>query len=324
MANRARFRMLGIVVLAAIGGGAVYLLRQSETPPPIQGVVHATELRVAPEVGGHLAVVHVHEGVRVKRGDVLAELSAVELSASVEQARAARQSAIADRDHVYAGVRDEEISTSAAEVDKANSRLVYAEQQLSRFTRLVQANFASPQALDQAQKQVATARADAAEASANYASAKAGPTRQERAIADAAVSAAIAQVAVLESRLGKTRLTAPGDGTVRVVAGEVGEAIRAGQTIITIEATGQPWLSFNVREDRVAGLTIGSAVDVKVAGESAPLPGVVAEVSSIGQFATWQAERAVGDHDLNTVRVRVEPRTDSSKLEPGMTVWLVR
>ena len=52
--------------------------------------------------------------------------------------------------------------------------------------------------------------------------------------------------------LHKTRLVAPAEGTVRVVAGEVGEAIRAGQTIVTIEATEQPWLSFNVREDRLA------------------------------------------------------------------------
>ena len=136
--------------------------------------------------------------------------------------------------------------------------------------------------------------------------------------------AAAAQVAVLESRLRKMIPTAPADGIVRVVAGGVGEAIRAGQTIITIETTAQPWLSFNVRADRLAGLTIGRAVDVLPAGASVPLPGRVTELSLVGQFATWQAERAVGDHDRNTVRLRVEPQSDRSKLEPGMTVWLVR
>ncbi len=325
MASRARFRLLSIVILAAMAGGAIYLVARSEPPASIQGVVHATEFRVAPEVGGHLAAVHVRKGARVKRGDVLAELSALELTASVEQARAAYQSALADRNNVYAGVRDEEIAASAAEVGKAKSRLGYAEQQLARFSRLVHENFASRQALDQAQMQVAAARADLAEATANYASARVGPTRQERAIADARVSAAAAQVGVLESRLRKTMLNAPADGIVRVVAAEVGEAIRAGQTIITIEAAEQPWLSFNVREDRVPGITIGSAVNVQVAGASALRSGMVAELSPIGQFATWQAERAVGDHDRNTVHLRVELRGDSSsQLEPGMTVWLVR
>jgi len=324
MTSRTRSRLVTLLILAAMAGGAIYLVIRSESPAPIEGVVHATELRVAPEVGGHLAAVHVRKGVRVKRGDVLAELSAAELSASVEQARAAYQGAVADRNNVYAGVRSEEVATFAAEVDKAKSRLIYSEQQLDRASRLVEANFTSRQALDQAQKQAASARADVAETTANYASARVGPTREERAIADARVSDAAARVAVLESRLRKTILNAPADGTVRVVAAEVGEAVRAGQTIITIEADTQPWLSFNAREDRLAGITVGSAVEVQVPGESAPRPGLVTELSSVGQFATWQAERAVGDHDRNTLRMRVELRDDSSRLEPGMTVWLVQ
>ena len=324
MASKARFPLLAIALVAALVSGALYLLRRPETPSPIQGVVHATEVRIAPEVGGHLAAVHVRSGAHVKRGDTLAELSAVELTTSLDQVRAAYERAVADRNNVFAGVRDEEIAASAAEVDKAKSRLLYADQQLARFSRLVDANFAPRQALDTAQKEAASARADVAEATANYASAKAGPTRQERAIAEASALAAGAQVVVLETRLRKMVLYAPADGTVRVVAAEVGEAIRAGQTIITIEADAQPWLSFNVREDRLVGISVGTAVDVQVAGQRPALPGVVTELSVIGQFATWQAERAVGDYDRNTLRLRVEPRTNASKLEPGMTVWLLR
>src|SRR4030095_8086827 len=104
MASRARFRLLGIVVLAAMAAGAIFLLSRPDAPGPIQGVVYATELRVAPEIGGHRAAMRVRRGERVKRGDVLAVLSAVELSASVEQARAAYQSALADRGNVFAGV----------------------------------------------------------------------------------------------------------------------------------------------------------------------------------------------------------------------------
>lgn len=313
-----------IGILAVLLGGAIYWLRHAEPPAPIQGVVRATEVRVAPEVGGHLAAVHVRKGDRVFKGERLAELSAVELSAQVEQLRAAHLGAVAERNNLFAGVRSEQIATSAADVDKAKSRLTYADQQLGRFSRLVHEHFAPQQSLDQAQKDVASARADLAEATANYASSKTGPTAHERAIATATVAAAAAQLSVLENRLGKTTLVAPTDGTVRVVAAEVGEAIRAGQTIIAIEVTDQPWCSFNIREDRLNGITVGSAVEVQLAGEPAPLPGVVTELAAIGQFATWQAERAVGDHDRNTLRLRVELRADAAKLEPGMTVWLVR
>ena len=324
MRKGVRRRLIVVVVLAGLAGGATYLVLRPETPAPVEGMVRGTEVRVAPEVGGNLATVRVTKGARVRKGDVIAELSAAELTASVEQARAVYQSAVANRNNVYAGVRYEEVSASASQIDKARSRLGYAEQQLARFTRLTQENFASKQALDQAQMQASTARADVAEAVANHAAAKVGPTREERGIADAQVLAAGANVAVLESRLQKTTLTAPADGVVRVVAGEVGEAIRAGQTIITIEADGEPWFSFNVREDRLGGITIGSAVKVLTSGASTPTPGRVTEVASTGQFATWQAERAVGDHDRNTLRLRIDPQGDLSKLQPGMTVWLVR
>jgi HlyD family secretion protein len=43
-----------------------------------------------------------------------------------------------------------------------------------------------------------------------------------------------------------------------------------------------------------------------------------------GAFATWQAERAVGDHDRSTLRLRLDPQHDAAAFEPGMTVWVAR
>jgi HlyD family secretion protein len=44
----------------------------------------------------------------------------------------------------------------------------------------------------------------------------------------------------------------------------------------------------------------------------------------LGSFATWQAERAIGDHDHSTLRQRLDPQADAIGFEPGMTVWLNR
>src|SRR5271157_2111346 len=119
---------LGVVLIAACAGG--YFLLHPAPVGPIPGVVRATEVRVAPEVGGQLAAIKVHKGDTVRAGDVVAELSALELSAAVVQARAALAAASAQRDHVYAGVRAEEVAGLAAEIAKAQSRLAYAEAQL--------------------------------------------------------------------------------------------------------------------------------------------------------------------------------------------------
>src|SRR5258708_28809313 len=97
--------VLGLLVAAA-GVGAVAFWRPSPDAPVV-GIVRATEIRVAPEVGGQVAAVKVRKGDRVKAGAPLLDLSALEVTASLAQARAALAAALADRNNVYAGVRAE-------------------------------------------------------------------------------------------------------------------------------------------------------------------------------------------------------------------------
>jgi HlyD family secretion protein len=312
----------GLLLLAA--GLGIDVLSRSERGAPIVGVVRITEIRVAPEVGGQLTAIKVRKGDRVHAGDIVAELSALELTAAVAQAKAALDSATASRDHVYAGVRAEEIAALGAGIAKAKATLDYTQAQLVRTAALAHSNNAAQQALDQAENDVTAAGADVAEAQANLAAATAGPTREERLIADAQVKAAASGLALLERRLDKTILRAPADGVVTVVVAEVGENIRPGQPVLAIEETGKRWLSFNVREDMLRGLTVGSNVDVARSGTRETIPAAVTELVPLGSFATWQAERAVGDHDRSTLRLRLDPMRDPSGLEPGMTVWLNR
>ena len=320
--NSRRIAVLCVVLVSACIGW--YLLLRPTPAAPISGVVRTTEVRIAPEIGGQLVALKVHKGESVRVGDVVAELSAVELTASVAQARAALEAATANRNHVYAGVRAEQVATLAAEIAKAKSKLGYAKAELTRTATLAQSDAASQQALDQANNDAAAAEADVAEAEANHAAALAGPTKEERAIADAEVEAAAAALGVLEQRLGKTVLRAPVDGIVSVIVAEVGENVHAGQPVLAIAAAGKQWLSFNVREDLLRGLTIGTVVPVARAGVNETTQAVVTELEPLGTFATWQAERAVGDHDRSTLRLRLDPQGDASELEPGMTVWSPR
>jgi HlyD family secretion protein len=310
------------IVLVLVAGAVVYFGRRSEQATAIIGIVRATEVRVEPEVTGQLVSIAVEKGAQVHAGDVLAKLSAVELTAQVDQARAALASGVANRNNVYAGVRREQVDSLKAAIAKANARLEYAQLQLTRTTTLARQSFESQQALDQAENDAATARADVAEAQANYDAAVAGPTREERAIADAQVKAAAAAVTVLERRLDKMTLHAPTDGVVSVIAAEVGENVRPGQPILMVEAAGQQWLSFNAREDHLSGLTIGKPVSVMRNGTDGPIKAVITELQPLGTFATWQAERVIGDHDRNTLRLRLDPQGSSAGLEPGMTVWV--
>ena len=321
MRKPSRAAIIGIAAVL-VGGAVIYLARRPEQPGPIIGVVRSTEVRVEPEVTGQLESIAVKKGDHVRAGDVVAKLSAVELTAQLDQARAALASATADRNNVYAGVRREQVDSMKAAISKANARLDYVQVQLTRTSTLAHENFESQQALDQATNDAASAHADVAEAQANYDAAVAGPTKEERAIAEAQVQAAAAAVTVLERRLDKMILRAPADGVVSVIAAEVGENVRPGQPILMVEAAGEQWLSFNAREDHLAGLAVGKTVNVMRNGAAAATKAVITELRPLGTFATWQAERVIGDHDRNTLRLRLDPQGQPAGLEPGMSVWI--
>jgi HlyD family secretion protein len=312
---------VGLVLFAGV---LIYFARGPGAETPLIGVVRATEVRVEPEVTGQLVSIAVEKGAHVHAGDILARLSAIELTAQVAQARAALGEATASRNHIYAGVRREQIDSLKDEIAKGKARQEYLQGQLIRAVTLARQNDESQQVLDQAENDAAGAHADVAEAQANYDAAVAGPTQEERAIADAQVQAAAAVVAVLERRLEKTILRAPADGVVSVIAAEIGENVRAGQPILMVEQTGREWMSFNAREDYLRGLAVGETVDVASSGAAGAIRSLVTELRPLGVFATWQAERVIGDHDRNTLRMRLDPQGDPAGLEPGMTVWIER
>src|ERR1700723_120757 len=257
--RRARRAAIVAIALVLVAGVLIYSGRRSGSATTIVGVVRATEVRVEPEVDGQLVSIAVEKGAHVHAGAVLATLSAVELTAQADQARAALASATANRDNVYSGVRREQVDSLKAEIAKASARLEYLQLQLTRTTTLARQSFESLQSLDQAENDAAAARADVAEAQANYDAAVAGPTpegraiahtpgqaagapgarpREERAIADTQVQAAAAAVAVLERRLEKMILRAPADGVVSVIVAEVGENVRAGHPTLMDKGQG--------------------------------------------------------------------------------------
>lgn len=322
--RKSRKLLLVVAATCVSLGAAAYEMPHDRSAAPLVGIVRATEIRIAPEVGGQLASLAVGKGTHVRAGEVLATLSAVELTAQLDQARASLAATIANRDNVYAGVRREQVESLKSAVSKANARLDYVQAQLIRASTLASKNFESQQAVDQAEHDVDNARMDLAHAQADYEAAVAGPTGEERAIADTTVRAASAMVAVLERRLEKTVMRASTDGVVSVVVAEVGENIRAGQPVLTIQATGEEWLSFNVREDHLDGLTVGETVEVGLAGAPGTFAARVTELKRLGVFATWQASRVVGDYDRGTLRLRADPSIGHPDLEPGMTVWIDR
>lgn len=308
------------VAVVAVAIFLVVIPRPAATPS-IAGMVRQTEIRIAPDITGRLASIAVHAGQAVRKGELLAVLSNPELEASLGEAQAALRSAKAERDHVYSGVRAEEVAILHRSVETAEANLLFAEQEDARAVALAAREFASRQKLDESNASLAKARADLALKRAQLAAAQAGPTVEERALADARVALAEATVSDLRAKLDKTRLTAPVDGTVGILVAEPGEIIPVGKPVLTLDVGQERWFAFTLREDALKRRTVGSEVTLGT-DDGKRIAARVTELRPLGEFATWRAARAVGDHDLNSFRLRLDPSAAVDGLQPGMTVWL--
>jgi multidrug resistance efflux pump len=318
------FALVALVV--AIGAAAAVAYRFNAASGPraaIIGVVHKTEIRIAPEMNARMTAYRVSAGQEVRKGDVLAVLSSPELTAAVEEAKANLATAVANRANVDVGVRKEEVDTAAQDLRIAEANLALAEVQHTRTATLAAKDFASKQQLDEATASLDKAKANYSQLKAAYAQDVAGPTAEQRAIAKAKVVYAEAALADIEAKLAKTTLVAPVDGVVSLLVAEPGEVIAPGEPIMTLEAANDRWFTMTVREDALAGITVGNPLRLLTA-KGDRIEARVTELRPLGEFAVWRAARAVGDHDLNSFLVRADPTAGNPSLEPGMTVWIDR
>jgi len=309
------------LAIGAATAGAYWLLGEWKPQTPLIGVVHETEIQIAPEISARLETLAVKSGQRTRKGELLAQLSSPEIASSLDEARANAQSARANLANVLAGVRKEEIAAATQNLAIAKSNLALAQEQFGRVSTLASKQFASRQRYDEASASLAEAQARVDDVEASLAQDKAGPTKEQRAVAESEVALALATVADAEATLAKTMLAAPVDGVARLLVAEPGEAISPGQPVLTLGAAGERWFTFTIREDRLDGLTVGSNITLRTAAGDR-FEAKVTELRPLGEFAVWRAARAVGDHDLNNFLLRADPTGPTPELEPGMTVWI--
>ncbi len=104
---------------------------------------------------------------------------------------------------------------------------------------------------------------------------------------DSALKAAQAQVQQAQAQLSSqgnqaayTRLVSDVSGVVTAVAAEPGQVVAAGTPVVRVARDGARDVVFVVPEDRVAGITLGSAVEVRVWASKTTLEGKVREVAA--------------------------------------------
>lgn len=314
-------RILATVAVLLAAGLLLAAAWWSSRPAPdvVQGEVEATQVNVSAKVPARLASLAVREGQKVAKGDPVATLDSPEITARLQQAEAARAAAVAVRDKANAGAREEEIRAAREVWQRAVHARELAEKTFARVERLSRDGVLPAQRRDEAEANLATSRDAEAAARAAYDMAVNGARREDRAAAAAAVDRAAAAIAEVEAFRAETTLAAPASGEVWRRYVEVGELVGAGYPIVTIVDLTDVWVTFNLREDRLAGLAVGDRLTARVPALGREVELEVSFVAPQGDFATWRSTSAQGGFDLKTFEVRARPVGAVEGLRPGMS-----
>jgi len=226
------------------------------------GNFEATEVTVAAEVGGRLLRFGLEEGDRLAKDSVVGLVDTIPLVLE-RQALAARRAAAAAR------ARETDANIGALEVQRR-----IADRELARTERLLKQAAATAQQGDRAEHDARVVLEQLAGARAARASA-----RQE-------VAALDAQLASIDDRLARSRITSPLTGTVLARYVEPGEFVQAGQPLFKLASLDSLTFRAYVGNAQLTQLRLGQQVEVGVdRGDSiATFPGRVTWIASAAEF----------------------------------------
>ncbi len=304
-----------VAVVAAIGYFAL-----GREPELIQGQVEVTEYRVSSKVPGRILELRVKEGDYVRKGDTLAILDAPDVEAKLTQARSAEDAAAALDEMARSGARAEQVRGAFQLLQQAKAGHEIARKSYQRVQRLFDEGVMTEQKRDEAYANYKAMEAQEKAAQSQYDMAVNGSRREEKMAAAAQVRRAKGAVAEVSSYISETVQVAQMDGEVSEVYPKVGELVGTGAPIMSISVMDDLWGTFNVREDQLRGLAVGTTFSAYVPAFGKDIRMKVYYMKDEGSYAVWKATKANGQFDLKTFEVKARPVDRLDGLRPGMSL----
>lgn len=292
----------------------------------IQGEAETSDYRVASKVPARILEIKVTEGDAVSKGDTLVILEAPDIDAKLAQAQAAFEAAKAVEQKAVTGARREQIQSAFEVWQKAIAGRDVAEKTFNRVNRLFESGVMAEQKRDEALANYRAMQSNENAAKAQYDMAVNGTRNEDINAAQAQVSRAKGAVSEISSYVNETVLTASEDGVVTEIFPEVGELVGTGAPIMNVAKVDDIWFTFNVREDFLPGLKVGSEVEVYVPAFDKNVNVRITKIKDVGTFATWKATKALDKYDLKTFEVQARPNdpTELSGIRGGMSAVMKR
>ena len=378
-----RIIVVGVILLLVLGAVFFYW-RSTFTEDTDDAQVDGNLYQVSSRVTGHVIKVYVDDNQTVQANQPVVDIDPTDYQVALDQAEADLANAQAQYTQASTNVPitsttvGTNVSTSASDVKGSSDMVAQAEKQVEaaqarvieananakkaqddvdRYTPLVQKDVISKQQYDTAVQAAAGARASVVEAEANVLAAqnavsnararlaqaqaqsqqsvKNGPgqvrVEQSRAAAAAAaVKQAEARVEQAKLNLSYTHITAPIAGIVNKKNVEIGANLSVGQDLMTIIPLTDLWVTANFKETQLAHMCSGQAVELKVdayggrkfAGKITQIGGATGSMLSL-----FPPENATGNYVkvVQRIPVRIDftnlAQDDQDQvLRPGLSV----
>nr|WP_319396419.1 efflux RND transporter periplasmic adaptor subunit [uncultured Desulfobacter sp.] len=323
---------LVIILIVAAAGGYMYWQHQNKDQDEhagafkIYGTIDIRDAALAFTEQERIETVLVEEGMRVKKGQVLAKLRTTKLDAAIKELRAriaAQQEVVAK---LEAGSRSQEIDQARAEVQAAQARVANVSRTVKRLKATSRSGATSIQNYDDAKARLKVERAQLSASQKALDLLIEGPRKEDIAAARHQLDALTADLDQLRVRLSDMTLTAPADGTIQSRILEQGELAGPSKPAFVLALTDPKWVRAYIPEPMLGRLKLGMTAQIftdSLPGKS--LDGWVGFISPVAEFTP----RAVATEDLRTqlvyeTRVFVKDPEDMLRLGAPVTVAVNR
>lgn len=325
-----RILMLGGVAVVAVVGLVAWLMggRYVETD---NAYVRAPKLVVSSKVSGTVTEVRVHEGEKVKKGDVLFVLDQTAFRIALDNAKAQLAQAALNVESMK-----QDYQRMLSDIAAQQSQMRLAEATFDRAAALMKTGTTTAAAFDQARFALNAAQSQnqSLNEQAKVLLAKLGGKPDLPAAEHPAYLQAKAQLDEAQRQFDLTTITAPFDGIVTQVdhlqPGQYLAAATAGLSgtgAVALVGTGQLWVDANFKETDLTFVRPGNPVTIKV--DAFPGVKITGRVESIApasgaEFSVIPAQNASGNWvkvvQRIPVRIALDRKADAPVLRAGMSV----
>lgn len=289
------------VKVYTVGGGA---LASGKIAPKEQ-------VQVASKLPAKVAATYAEEGVKVEKGQILAELDSSDYQEQVRQAEAGLQAAEAKLADAKAGAREQEIRQLESSLEQNRVAYDLAQKNYERKKALFDSG-ALPQAdLDKARQDLENAKSGYEQVKAKLDLAREGATVNTIAALQAEVNRQRAALDLARNTLNNTKIEAPISGIVASKNIHAGEMASPGVPLFTIVSMDEVVAEVSVPEDLVSRIKLDDTVAVRV--------------QSLGDRSftgTVYFISPVSDKNSNTFPVKIRIANPDGALRSGMVAEL--